>query len=340
VPWHRLTREELITKGQQAGYDALCLIKWLRTQKGEVRDTEKALLLERVFLEQYELGDGGFEWRQKEESGTVKNPHDPDVQWATKDLAKTKQWEGYKVQIAETVCDDGKAKEKGQPTEQFITEVITTKAIASDIDGLGRVLESQSENQNDEPSEMYVDAGYITDDTLADGKEGGYQLIGPARPPGNAGGSEFSSECFDVDVANRKAVCPAGHVSCQCSLIHERKRQPYYRFEWAGQCDDCELKKRCTSSKNGRRLLMVGLHHDLLQARRREMKTEEFKKMMHLRNAIEGTVSEFVRGGGRRTRYKGLAKTRLANYFHGAAVNSKRWIRLNRYQIDQHGKAA
>ena len=85
---------------------------------------------------------------------------------------------------------------------------------------------------------------------------------------------------------------------------------------------------------------MVGSHHDLLQARRREMKTEEFKKIMHLRNAIEGTVSEFVRGGGRRTRYKGLAKTRLANYFHGAAVNANRWIRLSRYQIDQYGKAA
>lgn len=340
VPWHRLTREELITKGQQAGHDALLLIKWLRAQGVDFMNSDKAVLLERVFLEQYELRDEGFEWRQREGSGAVKNPHDPDVQWATKDVAKTKQWEGYKVQIAETVSHDGKAKEKGQPTEQFITEVITTEAIASDIDGLARVLESQAKNQNDEPSELYVDAGYVTDDTLADGKEGGYQLIGPARPSGNAGGSDFSSECFDVDVANRKAVCPAGNTSCQCSLIHEQKRQTYYRFEWAGQCDGCELNKRCTSSKNGRRLLMVGVHHDLLQGRRREMKTEEFKKMMHLRNAIEGTVSEFVRGGGRRTRYKGLAKTRLANYFLGAAVNTQRWIRLSRYQIDQYGKAA
>jgi transposase len=340
VPWHRLSREDLITKGRQAGVDALSLIKWLRSQGEEVRDSDKALLLERVFLEQYELGNEGFEWRRKEESGGVKNPHDPDVQWATKDLAKTKQWEGYKLQIAETVSDEGKAKEKGEPTEQFITEVITTEAIASDIDGLDRVLESQAENRNDKPSELYVDAGYVTDDTLADAKEGGYELTGPARPPGTADKTEFSSECFDVDVANRKAVCPAGRTSCQCSLIHEQKRQAYYRFEWAGQCDECPLRVRCTSSKRGRRLLIVGVHHDLLQARRREMQTDEFKEKMHLRNAIEGTVSEFARGGGRRTRYKGLAKTRLANYFHGAAANAKRWIRLTRYQIEKHGKAA
>ena len=335
IPWHRLNREELIAKGQQAGIDALELIRWLRWQAAEIRDHDKALLLERVFLEQH---DTGFAWREKEDSGAVKNPHDPDVQWAAKDLAKTKQWEGYKAQIAETV---GEAKEKGEPTEQFITEVVTTEAIASDIAGLGQVLESQAENQNDQPSELYVDAGYVTDDTLADAKEGGYALTGPARPPGNAGKSEFSSECFDVDVANRKAVCPAGRISCQCSLIHDgHKGSTYYRFEWAGQCDDCELRQRCTSSKAGRRLLMVGLHHDLLQERRREMKTEEFKKTMHLRNAIEGTVSEFTRGGGRRTRYKGLAKTRLANYFQGAAVNANRWIRLTRYRIERYGKAA
>lgn len=65
VKWHRLSREELIAKGQQAGGDALVLIRWLRTQGADVRDSEKALLLERVFLEQYELAAGNFLWREK-----------------------------------------------------------------------------------------------------------------------------------------------------------------------------------------------------------------------------------------------------------------------------------
>ena len=74
-------------------------------------------------------------------------------------------------------------------------------------------------------------------------------------------------------------------------------------------------------------------HHDLLQARRREMQTPAFQEQMHRRNAIEGTISEFARNGGRRTRYRGLAKTALANYFHGAAINAKRWIRLLQYRM-------
>ena len=80
-------------------------------------------------------------------------------------------------------------------------------------------------------------------------------------------------------------------------------------------------------------MLVVGQHHDRLQSRRREMPTQAFKKQMHHRSAIEGTISEFVHNGGRRTRYRGLAKTALANYLHGAAVNAKRWIRLLQYRL-------
>ncbi|NQU40611.1 MAG: transposase [Lentisphaerae bacterium] len=134
----------------------------------------------------------------------------------------------------------------------------------------------------------------------------------------------------------------AGRVTSQhISLINDRyNASTYYRFEWAGLCDDCELQKQCTRRKDGRRHISVGRHHDLLQQRRRDMKTDEFKLKMHRRNAIEGTISEFTRGGGRRTRYRGLAKTTLSNYFQGAAVNINRWLRLSRWEVEKQLKAA
>ena len=70
------------------------------------------------------------------------------------------------------------------------------------------------------------------------------------------------------------------------------------------------------------------------------MKTDAFKLKMHRRNAIEGTISEFTRGGGRRTRYRGLAKTTLANYFQGAAANVNRWIRLTQWEVEKRSKTA
>ena len=342
IAWHRLGQEGLKEKFHQAGCDALGLIEWLRTQPEELRESKPARLLQRVFDEQYELDGDEVRRRKTEASGVVQNPHDPDVQWATKDLAKTKQWEGYKVQIAETVAEDGQAKDKGEPTEQFITEITTTEAIASDLDGRKRVENNQREQGVEWAEEVFVDAAYVTNDTLAEAKEQGRELIGPARPSANASGKNlFSATAFDVDVAHRKAICPAGHESRQCSrLENQQTGQVDYRFEWAGLCDGCALQKQCTKSRSGRRMLVVGEHHDLLQQRRREAQTEEFKKRMQQRNGIEGTVSEFARGGGRRTRYRGLAKTTLANYFQGAAINANRWIRLVQWEIEGREKAA
>lgn len=336
IPWHRLSVESLAEKFQQAGDDALALICWFRRESAEVWNHERAVLLERVFLEQYELGTGAPSRRKSEESGVVKNPHDPDVQWATKDLAKTKQWEGYKVQLAETVPETDTPKEKGDPTEQFIVEVVTTEAIASDLAGMQQVLQSEAQHQDERPAEFYVDAAYVTDDTLAQAKAEGRELFGPPRPCGNAPGNGFSAEQFTVDTTRRTAICPTGHTSRQCSLIHDQhKGLSYLRFEWAGLCDECPLQKQCTQSRTGRRLLVVGVHHNLLQLRRQQVKTEEFKKLLRRRNGIEGTISEFTRGGGRRTRYRGQRKTALGNYMQAAAINAKRWIRLMAWRHEQ-----
>ena len=340
VQWHKVSKATLAQKAEQAGRDALSLIRWLRQQPAQIRDHDKAILLERVFLEQYEADCQCMSLCKREASGTVKNPHDPDAQWSSKDQARTKTWVGYKVQISETVPDADEPKKKGDPTEQFITEVTTTEAIASDLDGMQRNLHAQAEHHDDEPAELYVDAAYVTDDTMAEAKEQSREIIGPARKPGNPT-HLLDVDQFDVDIANRTAVCPEGHTSRQCSLINDRyNASVYYRFEWAGLCDDCELQKQCTRRKDGRRHVSVGRHHDLLQQRRREMKTDEFKLKMHRRNAIEATISEFTRAGGRRTRYRGLAKTTLANYFQGAAVNVNRWVRLTQWTVEEKKRAA
>lgn len=334
IPWHRLSVESLAEKFQQAGEDALALIGWARQQS--VWDHDHTVLLERVFLEQYDLGTMTPARRKGEASGVVKNPHDPDVQWAAKDRARTKQWEGYKIQIAETVPECDTPKDKGEPTEQFIVEVATTEAIASDFNGMQQILQAEAKHQDDAPGELYVDGGYISDDTLAQAKAEGRQLIGPPRPCGNQSGNEFGADAFNVDTTGRSAVCPAGHVSRQCSLIHDAYNSTVFlRFEWAGLCDACPLQKQCTKSRAGRRLLVVGIHHDLLQERRRQMQTEEFKQMLRRRNGIEGTISEFTRGGGRRTRYRGRRKTTLGNYMQAAAINANRWIRLSAWQHEQ-----
>ena len=108
----------------------------------------------------------------------------------------------------------------------------------------------------------------------------------------------------------------------------------YYRIEWANQCDSCLVQKQCTQSKSGRRTLVVGLRHDLVAKRRREMKQSGFSKSMHPRNGIEGTHSELVRGHAmRRTKYRGLSRVGLSHYFMGAACNVKRLLNLLAFEM-------
>jgi hypothetical protein len=333
VLWHKLSKEALAAKFQQTGQEMQALLAWVADHE-DLREHDQTKLLQRVFGEQFEVTPTGPAVRKQEDSGTVQNPHDPEAQWAAKDQNKTKTWVGYKAQIAETVPEPSEPKAPGEPTRAFLTEVTTTEAIASDLDGCERLEQQQEQHGLGRADTKYVDGAYVTGDTLAQAAAEGRQLLGPAHPAINSRGQGFPTDQFDIAVAQRRAICPAGHPSTQCSRLENRETgQIDYRFEWSFHCDDCPLHAQCTKAGSGRRAVVVSQHHDLLQARRREMQTPAFQEQMHHRNAIEGTISEFVRNGGRRSRYRGLAKTALANYFHGAAINARRWIRLLQYRM-------
>jgi hypothetical protein len=82
-------------------------------------------------------------------------------------------------------------------------------------------------------------------------------------------------------------------------------------------------------ARQSHRTIVVGQYHELLQQRRRDQQTEQFKERMQQRNAIEGTISELARAHGlRRSRYRGFAKVKLQNLFIGTACNVKRWLRI------------
>ena len=154
-------------------------------------------------------------------------------------------------------------------------------------------------------------------------------MIGPALSAPHNNGGRFTAESFAIEVEQRRAVCPAGKRNTQCSrLENQTTGQVTYRLEWGQDCQECPLRAQCIGPEQAHRTLVVGEHHTVLQARRKEQKTEAFVREMKHRNAIEGTQSELVRAHGlRRARYRGLAKARLQNYFAAAACNVKRWIR-------------
>lgn len=190
----------------------------------------------------------------------------------------------------------------------------------------------------EKPSVNYVDAAYVSSEKLVQAAAEGRELIGPAPKCANNTEGRFQSEDFRVQVEQRQATCPAGHQNSQCSRLAEKATgRVAYRFEWAtATCAACPLRLKCIQAGHKHRTLVVGENHTALQARRNQQTTHEFKARMKHRNAIEGTQSELVRAHGlRRARYRGLAKTKLQDYFTGAACNVKRWLRRVAWELQQ-----
>jgi len=326
----RLSKAEGEERYRRCGQDVQELLRWLEGKGQELRELEEVKLLRRVFEEQFELVEGRLQPRVRRVKGAVQNPHDPDAHFADK---LSKKWVGYKVHVVESVDPEGPTKIKGEPAEHFITEIVTTQAAQDEMSGLAEVLSSQEHHHGIKPEAIYTDAGYVTERTLTEAEQSGMELLGPTRPDPHPG--PYNTEAFSVDIEKKQAVCPQGNVSTQWSRIRDTYQgTEYYRIEWGSQCDSCVIQRQCTRSRNGRRLLVVGLRHDLVQKRRREMKGAAFSRKMHPRNGVEGTLSELVRGHGlRRTKFRGMKRVGLSHYLMGAACNVKRYLNLVAFQM-------
>jgi|SRR5579859_901247 len=322
---YKSSEETLKAKQQQAGVDSLRLLQWLEPLPVELREGKGVALLRKVFSEQYVVQEPEQVDRVKvHATGVVQNPHDPEAEWSAKGKGKhKKEWVGYKVQVAETV-----PQQEGQIG--FITSVVTQRASESDDPGLELTLAKQEQMGMERPSEMYVDGAYISANSMSQAREEGWELMGPAQPsPAPPKQPElYRIEAFDINIQERKAICPQGKVSTECSKLTERETgKVSYRFEFGRQCRDCEVKHLCVPRGQPHRMIRVGALHETLQQRRREQQSADFKLRMRQRNGVEGTISELVRGHGmRRARYKGFAKVDLQNQLIAAACNIKRWL--------------
>lgn len=336
IDW-RLDEATLKQKQLQSGQDITLLLAWARQQDAAVARGKQVQLLQRVLDENFASVEGTLQLRSQP-AAAVKNPHEPQAAWCTKGRGDAgKDWVGYKAQVAETVPD--RPLEPGEPTAAFLTAVETQQATASDEAGMQQVLAAQGQSGLDKPSELFVDAAYVSAQAILDARREGWELAGPAQEPASKN-KTFKSDAFDVKVEERSATCPAGKASSNCSRLQEKASGKIsYRFEWGRQCAGCPLKSQCVSPGQDHRTLCVSEHHGVLQERRREQKTDSFALRMRSRNAIEGTQSELVRAHGlRRARYRGLPKVRLQNYLIGAACNAKRWVARVAWQI-RHGAA-
>jgi len=182
-------------------------------------------------------------------SDRVQNPHDPDATYAVKGQGQQKKEHvGYKVQVAETVCEAVLAP--GEPTRNFILGIVTHPAYESDEAGALKMEQEQGQMGFEKPPVRYVDGAYVSAQKLVEAQAEGREIIGPAQPAPRKEG-RFSVEDFQIKVEERTAICPVGKTNTQCSrLVEEETGKASFRFEFSTQCHDCRSQSKCLGKTN------------------------------------------------------------------------------------------
>jgi len=98
-------------------------------------------------------------------------------------------------------------------------------------------------------------------------------------------------------------------------------------------CRNCALRQRCTTATRGKQV-KVNEHHDLLAAARAHTHTPGFAEPYRQhRPMVERSIAWLIRRGGRKVRYRGIARNRIGLAHRCAAVNLRRLITLG---VDWH----
>jgi transposase len=313
---------------QRIGEDGVHLLKAVDspTAPSYLKQLPQVLILRQVWRQRFYQDEQGVYCRTEKEHGLpphrllICSPYDPEARYRTK---RKKGWVGYAVHLTET-C------EPQQP--HLITHCDTTPATTYEGQRL-EVIHQALADKGLLPQEHLVDTNYVDADNILNSKtDFGVELVGPV-PPNTSWQSKdeqaYDLNSFKINWQTQTVTCPQGHTNVSWREGHPSKPPAINVSFSKTDCFPCPQRHLCTHSKtNPRRLMFLPeLQFHILQQSRSRQQTSPFKELYQLRAGVEGAISQGVRAFDlRRTRYLGLAKTRLQGLAISAAINLSRVV--------------
>jgi len=235
---------------------------------------------------------------------------DPEMRHGRK--SRSGKFNGYKNHILKDVDSD------------IITNIDVSAGNCPDADMAEPLIDEAKEEFGVTTRSLTGDGAYGSGKMRKDMDDKEIELISKAPPVIDTG--KLSKEEFDIDVKKEKVVCPEGKVAKECYKSKDDEGEVTKTFVFSKEvCNVCPRKGECTNAKNTGRTIRVGPYEEYLQKAREIQKTKRFKEIYNERRPpVERKISELIRHGLRKTRYKGKRKSRLQALFTGAAVNLKR----------------
>ena len=275
----------------------------------------KVEMLRRVLQEHITRDKHGkpIEMEHKEKpTDIIVSPIDADARYGAK--SKTKKFHGYKANITETV------------KSRFITNVMAMPGNMHDGNITSEMVLEQKYHDI-VPEKLIGDAAYSTASHRKKLYDSGTKVVAPTHEKNDRTKNVLPKSMFKYNEKNHSLTCPKGVTTTRQwgDLV---KDVVTYHFPLTS-CGKCTLRKKCTNSACGRRIVGISRWDKVLLAAEKYNKTEAYRKDMKLRQPIEGKLSEMKRYHGMvRARYRGIRKVGLQFYLTAAAVNIKRWLKV------------
>lgn len=213
---------------------------------------------------------------------------DPEARHGHK--SRHRSFDGYKAHLSV------------DPDSELIAAATATAANAPDRDAVEELLDEPGADSTAKP-DVVGDSAYAQGATLADLEEQGHEVVAKV-PPARNGAGGFSKDRFEIDLARRRVVCPAGNA---VPIVFGRAGG---RANFAPRCADCPLRPDCTDSPKGRSI-SIHPHEAQLQKAKAAQRTDEWKARYRAeRPIVERRISHFTRKpwGGRKARARGVER--------------------------------
>lgn len=338
-------KDKRMALAEQIGHDGRWLLQHLDAPDApaELADLPAVRVLRHVWMQQFYAVslDQPIRWRDATDlppsAQLICSPYDVEARFSIK---RATHWTGYKVHLTET-C------EATRPN--LITDVLTTVATTPDSVVLGDIQAALAERDLT-PAEHLVDSGYVSADNLVTSQAEQIDLLGPARGEGGwqtRAARGLTASQFRIAWDAEQVVCPDGKVSVGWTPGMGRNGQAHISVHFAASdCQACPLRAQCVDSATRPRsmTLLPQAQHAALQAARERQRTATYKAQYHARAGIEGTISQGSRIADlHRSRYRGLAKTKLLHILIATALNFLRvaaWLMERPRATTRHSAVA
>ena len=316
----RLSRLQTPRTSSQIGEDGLFLMRAVYSPEAPhtLRDLPAMELLRRCWLEQFMIE--GDEVRMREggnmppSATRLESPYDAEAHYGTKGV---EPWVGYRAHTTETCDEDAPhLRVHIDTTEPAVADLVRVAPIHETLKAKGLL-----------PSEHFVANNYVTSKLLVDSKKDyGVALVGPIKAYRESKG--FSIEKFDIDWRSEVVTCPAGKQSIRWTPRTPKSGREQIAVGFApADCKACPLNEQCAehTKRIGRTLaLLPREQYEAREEVKRKQNTPEWLANYSIRSGIEGTFSQGVSAGLRKSRYHGLKKNHLQSVAIAAGINFQR----------------